>query len=389
MRIYWLLFVALIVLACSDRELPVQTTQSSQPVLQVHQIPSFVNPGKSFFVSVKVEDEQGPQDIVSVTLTISRQGEATPLFTFELYDDGGAVHPDDGDVVAHDGIFSQKINWTPDGSARQKYAFTFVAIDKANLSSEPLLVTVVSLNNIPPEIINISMPDSLPSGFDGELLFEVTAIDSNGVDDLKQMTFRGVRNDTVFMTGELYDDGTHGDRVAGDGTFTLSVDRTFAAGKKGEYTLEFRAVDQSDMQSEAATKKIVIGNDAPVLSDLQAPTEVQIPASGNVERLITVRVDDPQGLGDIKFVGFMSLKPDSTYANGGLPIPMVDNGLPLDLGRWSQQYFGDQVAGDGIYSITAIIQSTAETGNYIWTFYAVDFVGNESKKITHVITLKK
>ena len=72
------------------------------------------------------------------------------------------------------------------------------------------------------------------------------------------------------------------------------------------------------------------------------------------------------------------MKPDGSPGNGGLPIPMVDNGLPLDTLRWSEGYLGDEVAGDSVYSTTAILYESSQHGTYQFTFEATDLAGNIS-----------
>jgi len=338
-------------------------------------------------VTIQVKNA-APADVDSVSLSIRKAGE-TGSVHFALFDDGAAMHENDEDVVARDGIFSQRISWQANVQQRTEFIFRFEASDRQNRQSEPLEVTVVSLTNSPPEITGITMPDSLPSGFDGLRYIKVTATDSNEVDDIVQVNYNGLRNDTTFFQGTLKDDGLSGDEMAGDGVFSISVDRTFAAGKKGWYELQFEAKDKSAANSARQGRQLLIRNAPPQIFNLIAPTEAQRPAAGGSNNfLVKISVEDPQGPGDIKFVGFMSLKPDSTYANSGQPIPMVDNGLPFDLSRWSQQYFGDTVAGDGVFSITAFISPTDKLGDYVWTFSAIDFAGNESEKITHTVKIK-
>jgi len=67
---------------------------------------------------------------------------------------------------------------------------------------------------------------------------------------------------------------------------------------------------------------------------------------------------------------------------------MVDNGLPFDRNRWQQFYFGDKVAGDGIYTITTWVSPGDMQGDYVWTFSASDWAGNISDTIVKVFTIQ-
>ncbi len=370
---------------CGERELPVPVKADSAPVLEKHTIPAFVNPGKSFFVSVQVKNV-APADVDSVSLSVRAAG-GTGSTHFALFDDGAALHGADGDVVARDGIFSQRISWQADIRQRTEFIFKFEASDKQGRRSQPLEATVVSLSNSPPEILEIIMPDSLPSGFDELRYIKVAAADSNEVDDILQVNYRGLRNDTTFFQGALMDDGLAGDELAGDGIFSVSLDRSFAVAKKGSYEMAFEAQDKSGAKSQTASKFILIGNGAPTGSNISAPDSVKRPTAGTTNRLITIQVDDPQTVKDIKSARMEWKKPDGSYPASGPYFAIYDNGLPFDVNKWDLGYRGDAVAGDGIYSITGVFDSDDLLGPYTLTFQIEDWVGNKSIPQIHIIHL--
>jgi len=66
------------------------------------------------------------------------------------------------------------------------------------------------------------------------------------------------------------------------GVYVQNVDRTFAAGKKGAYTLKFKAVDKSGTASEVVERVVNIGNDAPMLLDFVHADSVQQPQEGKI-----------------------------------------------------------------------------------------------------------
>jgi len=380
----WLLFFPLLGVSCGHRDLPSPTQPSALRTLEVRSLPEVMNPQRAYRVEIKLNGELSGVDYIQ--LEARRLGESAGEALFFLNDDGDARHPNGGDVVAGDGVFTQQMLWQPQTLTRQLYQFRFTAVGSAEEQTAALLDTVLSMDNKKPRLLSVEAPDYLPSGFDDLRYFRATAEDSNGIDDIDRVSFNGFRNDTLFFSGNLQPET--------EGRFVLPLDSSFAAGKKGTYLLKFSAIDRSGTSSNIEQRTIVIENEPPVIFDLQTLSEAVIPQTDSNTFLVSMRVWDPQGPTDIKFAGYKALRPDSVYANQGLPIPMVDNGLSFDLQRWSQQYFGDLVKGDGIYSITAVIFPTDTYGNptlkgdYIWTFYAQDFANQGSNQIVHVITLK-
>ena len=90
--------------------------------------------------------------------------------------------------------------------------------------------------------------------------------------------------------------------------------------------------------------------------------------------LVRAQVEDPDGLKDVKSVYFTSLKPDMTYGNNGNPILMYDNATS-----------GDEIGGDGIYSMGIQINSQNLVGRYLFTFEMEDKAGNLSAAVTDSI----
>jgi len=114
---------------------------------------------------------------------------------------------------------------------------------------------------------------------------------------------------------------------------------------------------------------------------VNVPDSIQLPPAGYFNKaLVTAAVQDSNGLDDVDSVYFYSRKPDGTLANNGLPLVMVDNGKPFNISDpWQQA--GDEKAGDGIYSLTILIDNSAQTGRYYFTFYMRDKGGNLSDSV--------
>ncbi len=114
---------------------------------------------------------------------------------------------------------------------------------------------------------------------------------------------------------------------------------------------------------------------------VEVPDSMQIPPEGKFRKaLVKAAVEDPDGLSDVDSVYFYSRKPDGTLANKGLPLLMVDNGKPFNINNpWVEA--GDEKAGDGIYSLTILIDNSAPVGKFYFTFYMRDKAGHLSPSV--------
>ena len=371
-----LVFFIPLLIGCSTRELPQQNTNGGPMTIEKHVLPDVVNPGAAYFISVHLTGGAGAD---SVRLDVYKDGESSPFTSYGLFDDGGNVHPDDGDQVAFDGYFSQNIVWTTDGDAPQ-YTWRFEATDTKGRASEPYETTVVSRKNSPPVLLAVDAPDSLPSGFEGELFFRAQVSDSNGTADIEKVMYAAYKDDVLNFETDL--------ELESDGVFVAKMDKHFAIGKNGLYDLRFKAIDKSGAESNIISKNVVIENKAPQLLDFVHADSVQLPEQGNMTAfLITVRIEDDQSLLDVNEVKLEWKKPDSTYSANS-PFELYDNGLPWneDFAGWDDGWRGDETAGDGIYSITGIFDPSQPLGNYELTFFARDFAGNTSERITRIVT---
>ena len=388
------LSVAILYLGCAERDMPTDAGAQGAPVIEKVDCPQFLNPNRTYAIGVRVSDTDGARDIAAVTGMIYRQGSETPELSFDLYDDGGYLHPEDGDVVAFDGYFSAKILWSFYSNQQETYRFVFQAVDHTEQQSERVDVQAVSARRLPPEILAVYMPQTLESGFEGTRLLAADVADSSGLDDVRFVGVEFKKAETLHYTLELYDDGQLGDQNAGDGRFSRSIDRSFAAGLSGSYQAHFSALDRSDAGSPVWTESILIENEPPVLLELAAPDTIDRPPHGEfVDYLVSLHVHDPQSLVDIKTVRMEYIKPDGSYASSGRYFELYDNGRPFDLSRWNDGYRGDEVEGDGLFSTiirfgAPVDQPQPLLGDYSLKFEAIDWVDQKSEFLAHKIILK-
>jgi hypothetical protein len=154
----------------------------------------------------------------------------------------------------------------------------------------------------------------------------------------------------------------------------------------GTFAVEISAIDVSGLESNVfiAPLKIARLNRPPQISSLSAPDTLQLPSQGLVVMMLSLRVDDPDGVADISTVRFTSILPDGKPSSAG-PIEMFDDGSYVDLGGYSS---GDAVDADGIYSRIIQLLSTAATGMYTFSFVAIDRSNDSSNVITHTILVQ-
>ncbi len=366
---------------CEQRQLPTPSLLPVEARLVSARMAMIMGPGKTYRVEVETEGA-----IDSVRLEVRPAGQGAVEKIYHLHDDGGALHVNNRDYVAGDGFFSQSILWNPVSALSQDYTFLFIALRDGQQQGEALPVTVFSGVLIAPVIEAVILPDTLQSGFEGTVLFQALVSDSSGLDDIARVEMHGSAPGKAAFDTLLFDDGTHGDAVAGDGHYTLAISREFGARKSGLYEIGFTAVDRSGLKSAVVNRNLFIVNGKPVLSDLLAPEDVKRPVSGLSTHLVTIKVRDPQGAADIKRIWLRAFYPNGQgFSNN--PFTMYDNGLPLDIDRWNLGYRGDEVAGDGIYSMTVLFDATQALGLYRFSFEAEDWMGNLGQILEHTLTL--
>jgi len=383
------------IVSCSEETIPVSTGE--KPVISEVNVPGFWNThsARLYKTEVHVNDPQGPGNLIGVYLTVHEISGNNQVFADSLYDDGAYINKSDGDVLAGDGVFSNQFPATAvtKNSSQTEFMFRFIAIDKQNNVSQEIEVTVNFSPNNPPEINQIFAPDSL-SYLDENVVFSVVVSDSDGIDDITRAYFDSedpVRQITRFGQ-TLYNDGNfevHGDLVEGDSIFSAKISPNFLVGKKGDYNLIFHVVDTNEEENtKEAKQSIYIENFMSGFIDFNIPQSMVIPADSGFANigLMQVEVDDPEGLADIDSVYFYSLKPDSNLAQNGLPFIMVDNGLPFNLNNPLIET-GDEVAEDGIYSLSLLVYYGSLPGVYTFSFYIRDWAGNLSGPVKRTIEL--
>lgn len=192
-------------------------------------------------VSLAVSDSDGIDDISLVWI---RTAGAADTSSHPMFDDGVAQH---GDLVAGDGLYTAILLVQPI-STIQNVIFEFAAQDRSGAPSNLVQRTI---QNSPPHILRLSVPDSIQRPASGIRLipFFETVADSDGLADIDSAYFRNVSSQTPSDI-LMYDDGdlvVHGDSTRGDGVYSriVSIDPGTSTGRK---EFHFFVVDKAATQ---------------------------------------------------------------------------------------------------------------------------------------------
>lgn len=328
-----------------------------------------------YYVEAIVKEPQGNENIEVVSIAI-RNSSGDLLYEGVLFDDGAYYHNDNGDKMANDGIYTASYIPADITANPGVYSLLVKAEDKDGNISEPQEISVVFDFSDKPQIINVSVPDTINSIYGIQHIY-TTVFDSSGIGNIKDVYFHleEWNKPGVLKTYFMSNNGTDGDVAEEDSIFTYQIDSTFAIARKGSYKLSFFIENLFGEISEAVEHSVYFVTDKPIITNIEMPDSMLRPTGYDTRiDLIQVWVKDAQGLEDIESVYFYSRKPDGELANNGDSIPLKDDGLN-----------GDYKAGDGVYSFIMIISSSAYIGNYEFYFYARDKTGNLSDSVTKTL----
>ena len=174
---------------------------------------------------------------------------------------------DTGAIQIGDYTYSNKFplsHYYPKGTYQIQYFIT----DNSNNTNLVAVHSFIYDNgqaNAAPVISNLVMPDSV--SFGESFIFNVTASDSNGLNDILTVFYKLYRPDGSLVTNQqgiseypLSDNGDFsvtGDDKANDGIYTNKL--TFPSGQPtGTWKFEFQAKDRSGLLSNIITHNIIV-----------------------------------------------------------------------------------------------------------------------------------
>ncbi len=180
----------------------------------------------------------------------------------------------------------------------------------------------------------------------------------------------------------LNDLGQDRDILIGDGRYDGSwrLPDSMSTYMDSLWTLEVRVQNQAQDSLAEVTTLQPQRPAPPVIGAATHLDTLTLLTNGLVLDTLTLEISHPQGLDEIRDVSMMSLKPDGTYANGGQPIPLYDDGGSVVFYSFEGIDFtsGDSLANDGVYSLLLALAPNNLSGVYHWTFNSRSWLGIEA-----------
>lgn len=180
----------------------------------------------------------------------------------------------------------------------------------------------------------------------------------------------------------LLDNGqiANGDDVANDGSFANKIPLSEYY-PNGTYNIKYYTTDKFEVTKQVALGTFIYHNGQPnvapaISNDIVNPDSAVV--TSPIVILTSVKAADQNGPRDIERVYFLVYRPNGTTNNN--QNLMFDDG-DIDV-------HGDQVAGDGIYSLLIQITPANTKGTYRFEFAAKDRSGDLSNLINHSVVIQ-
>ena len=210
-----------------------------------------------FFLEAIVSDPQGLLNIDSVTFKAFKTGRVDSL-TGALNDSGI-----NGDIIRGDGRFSALLSHSLTDSGLGSFRFLISAFDFDSNAADNFEL-LLDITNYPPKIALFSMTDSVALG--DNIFIEVAVSDSNGLSDIRKVTYDVfIHNDSTLkqdVTFVMRDDGLFGDKIAGNGIYSVTQPTNSAnqGGKPGVFDFLIIAEDFVGVESDTLKVTVTLTN---------------------------------------------------------------------------------------------------------------------------------
>lgn len=332
-------------------------------VLNVQAPPGGTLPRYDF--AFRVTHPEGLGAIASVLLEI-RDGAGQTVLSAALVDDGSVAQRD---AIANDGVFTTSRSAAITAGP---LTVTATATDAGGDTRTSQPVSAVAIANQAPQVLSISVPDTLPAG-SAPLTLAATVQDSNEVADLAAVVVR-LRSGGGTLAADtmaLFDSPAPDSAI-----YTLAIDSSYAAGRQGGYRIQVVATDLSGTESDPVESDIFLENTAPRLSRPFVRDSLELPETGADTLHVKVTAGDAQSLADLDSVQFTVRL---LGGNTSDPIAMFDDGNTGGVDN------ADITANDGRYSRVISLSSGNTPGTYVLEFLARDRVGNRAITVSDTL----
>lgn len=263
------------------------------------------------------------------------------------------------------------------------HIFLIIYLSFFFISCEKEFDTVIDVQKPSFQVVSVSPKDSVLFNVeDSSLVLKIEFTPTSTINTVTTEIINPAGKSFLNDALTLYDNGKseNGDQTANDKIFSNKIFMK-SNDLNGNYNIKFFVNDNSNSNKLAAwsTFKFRNGqsNVAPVISNaLVDPDSVVV--TDTIPILTSLVVQDDNGLNDIKEVYFIVYRPDGSTNNN--KVFLYDDG---NLTR-----YGDQTAGDGIFSRIISINQTNEKGTYRFEFRAVDRGGLQSNIINYPVLIQ-
>ena len=194
---------------------------------------------------------------------IGPDGENINSSPVPLFDDGNnAIR---GDLSKGDNTYSNKYPFSQ-SFLNGKYTIQYYivnSLDKTMLVAERSFNYNNNIADVPPVVSNLMAPDTVTINTSDttHIPLSIQVDDPNGIKDIEYVFFNSFLpsgNPSSQNPFLMFDDGTHGDAVAGDGIYSLVIGLPPAGVTKGTYRWEFQARDREKKTSNIIIHNIVV-----------------------------------------------------------------------------------------------------------------------------------
>ncbi len=234
----------------------------------------------------------------------------------------------------------------------------------------PVEIDDTDANSVAPSIDSVR---AVYNDISQRFFLEALLSDPQGLSNIDSVTYKAFKTGRAdSLTGSLNDSAVSGDIIRGDGRYSALLSLSLTDSGLGSFRFIISAIDFESNAAEESELLLDISNFKPELSFISASDSVVI--GDNV--FIEVAVTDSNGLSDIRKVTYDIFKNiDSTLLQDNTFV-MRDDGL-----------FGDNISGDGIYSVTQPTNPTGDIGVFDFLITAEDFAGLKSDTLIVTVTL--
>jgi len=270
------------------------------------------------------------------------------------------------------------------------FAFIFFSIGLLLITScDEIGNETIEQTTLEYKIIGITAPTNyFYSASDSLLITSIQFQDSDNIDKIWASIKSIDSKVTITSRSDLFDDGNNqknGDVKANDNIYSgrIAVSKKYSSGKYHiEYFLEDKVRKSPENVTKVASHIFNYNNNqiqySPIISNLSIPNAVNREQSF----VFAIKAEDQNGLADISQVYFKLYRPD-----GSLVDPQNGLGYFLMVDDGNLNVYGDQIAGDGIYSFKNLFSATAQLGKWKFEFQAADRSNRTSNIIIHEMTV--